>query len=194
MVKSEISAKLEESTINPNPAYFNLDGIEPYPGYQSNFSFNILLGIDTSGSVSDDEYKEFMAEVLGILKQEDGVSVRKILFDAAIQHEEIVTSEGVLPDRYTYRYGYGGTSFEPFLKYSLGKDTAEDWTQEAKKANVPFVMPDLVLLFTDGYAPIGPSPNGPIPQYSPACPLIWVLTPTGKEDPLMESRVIRIKR
>jgi predicted metal-dependent peptidase len=154
----------------------------------------VLLGIDTSGSVSEEEYKEFMREVMGIIKQEDGVSVRKILFDAAIQDEEIVTTDTNTPDRSWYRYGYVGTSFEPFLKYALGKDTSDDWEPEARRENTPLTSPDLVLLFTDGYAPVGPSPNGPIPKYAPACPLIWVLTPDGQENPLMQSRVIRIKR
>lgn len=197
MVRSEISSKLEDSTINPNPAYFHLedDGVEPYPGFEHNFNFKILLGIDTSGSVSDTEFREFMGELIGILEQEDGVSVRKILFDAGIQDEQDLTSENAMELRErTYRIGYGGTSFEPFLKYANNQDTQEDWEKNKSKTLSPFGPPDLVLLFTDGYAPVGPSPRGPIPQYNPGCPLIWVLTPSGKEDPLMQPRVVHITR
>lgn len=194
LIKSNISSKLDESTSQPNSSYLHLedDGFSPYPGYQHNFTFNLAILVDTSGSVSDHEFTEFLSEIKGLVKAEEGISARLIMFDAAIQHEEIIDGENTTEfNRYMYRYGYGGTSFVPPLKYACGCDEPDDWDRQATRVTQRMSNPDLVLLFTDGYAPIA-SPHGPVPQYLPSCPLMWVLTPSGQEDPLMQPRVLRI--
>lgn len=194
MVRSSISAKLEESTAYPNIAWAGLEGIEPYPGMQKNFTFNILIGVDTSGSVGDEEFKEFLREILAITDVEQGINARVIMFDAAMQREELLTEEVVTNARATGygRSGYGGTDFTPYLKYVNQKDEEDDWIPGAEREDVPLAYPvDLAVLFTDGYAPVGP-PGGPIPEYLPNCPLIWALTPNGQEDDYMQPRVVRI--
>jgi predicted metal-dependent peptidase len=194
MVRSSISAKLEESTAYPNIAWAGLEGIEPYPGMQKNFTFNILIGVDTSGSVGDDEFKEFLREILAITDVEQGINARVVMFDAAMQREELLTEEVVNNARATGygRAGYGGTDFTPYLKYVNQKDEDEDWIPGAEREEQQLSYPiDLAILFTDGYAPVGP-PGGPIPEYLPNCPLIWALTPNGQEDDYMQPRVVRI--
>ena len=197
LVKSDIALKLDESTTQPNSAYLHLaeQGIAPYPGYQHNFTFRIVIAVDTSGSVSDDEFIEFMSEIKGLVKSEEGVTARLLMFDSAIQNERMVDADEVT-DRYyaSTRYGYGGTSFTPPLRYVCGKATDEDWEPSAERVNsFQSGPPDLVLMFTDGCAPVE-SPEGPIPEYIPPCPLIWVLTPSGQEHPLMQPRVLKIDR
>lgn len=196
MAKSAISAKLDESTAYPNPALLHLDGegIEPYPGYQKNFTFNICIGVDTSGSVGDDEFKMFIREMLGMMKVEKGVSIRLLMFDAALQYEKELTDEDEAENRThgSYRYGYGGTDFTPFLKYLCNKDEESDWEPGAIRLTQPrFQKIDLAILFTDGYAPVGPP--SPIPEWLPPFPLIWALTPSGAENELMAPRVVRIQ-
>lgn len=196
LAKSAISSKLDESTAYPNTALFHLEaeGIEPYPGYQKNFTFNIAVGVDTSGSVSDDEFRMFVRELLGILKTEKGISIRLLMFDAALQYEKELSDDDADHNRASgsYRYGYGGTDFAPFLRYLCNKDTSEDWEPEAIRMTQPrFQRIDLAILFTDGYAPVGP-PN-PIPEWLPPFPLIWALTPNGREDELMLPRVVRVQ-
>jgi len=197
LIKSEISSKLDESTSQPNPCYFHLmkDGIAPYPGYQHNFAFRMVLAADTSGSVSDSEFQDFMAEMQGLLREEDDVTAWLLMFDAGIQHEKVLEDGDTVSLREfaTHRYGYGGTSFIPPLKYVVGEDTDADWEESSERANQRLMEPpDLVVMFTDGYAPVE-SPSGPIPDYLPPCPLIWVLTPSGQEHDLMQPRVLRIK-
>lgn len=194
MVRSAITSKLEESTAYPNLAWVNCPDIEPYPGMQKNFTFNILIGADTSGSVRDSEFKEFLQEILAIVQSEPGMNARLLMFDAALQSEDELT-DSVIASIPTYgytRYGYGGTSFTPFLRYVCRQDTENDWMADAKRPEKRMEYPvDLAIIFTDGYAPIA-SPSGPIPEYLPGCPLIWALTATGAEDALMQPRVIRI--
>lgn len=194
MVRSAISAKLDESTAYPNLAWAGCDGIEPYPGMQKNFTFNILIGVDTSGSVGDEEFKEFLQEILAITDTEQGINARVVMFDAAMQKEEDLTEDVVNSARAQGygRSGYGGTDFTPFLKYVNQKDEEDDWISNADREEKSLTYPiDLAILFTDGYAPVGP-PGGPIPEYLPNCPLIWALTPSGKEDDYMQPRVVRI--
>ncbi len=172
--------------------------MEPYPGYQKNFAFNIAIMIDTSGSVSEREFLDFMAEIRGIMNQEDEVSVRLIMFDAAIQYEKLLgpeDTEQYAKERHSCvnRYGHGGTNFTPPLKYMCGEDVERDWASNAEREEIPMKdPPDMAVLLTDGGAPVGP-PNGPIPTYLPPCPLIWVLTSSGREDDYMQPRVLKIK-
>jgi predicted metal-dependent peptidase len=198
LAKSAISAKLEESTAYPNTALLHLEeeGIEPYPGYQKDFSFNIAVGVDTSGSVSDDEFRMFVRELLGITKVEKGINMRLLMFDAALQYEKELTDEDAEENRTRAcsRYGYGGTSFTPFLKYLCHKDEEEDWAQDAVRLTQPrFNKIDLAILFTDGYAPVDTEQGGPIPEWLPKFPLIWCLTPSGQEHEAMKPRVVKIQ-
>jgi hypothetical protein len=117
------------------------------------------------------------------------------MFDSAIQYE-CMLDEDMASDRSNARNrcGYGGTSFTPPLRYLCGKATDNDWEHDAEKVQgLHDGPPDLVLMFTDGYAPVE-SPEGPIPEFLPPCPLIWVLTASGQEHPLMQPRVLRINR
>lgn len=185
-LRSAISHKLDESVAYPNVALLHSDMYEPYPGYQKNFTFRILAAFDTSGSMSNDDYIDCCRELRGLLLQEDGVSIRLMHFDHAIQHEEHLTTEDATSLAKTSRYGYGGTSFEEPLRYAVKKDTPEDWVPDAHREDQyggPF---DLMLIFTDGWAPI------PLPKLDPGIPLFWVLTAQGQEDPLMK-RVLRME-
>ncbi len=196
MLKSALASKLLESTTQPNPSLFHLedDGIEPFTGYQNDFTFHIDTAFDTSGSVSDDEFMKFMEELQGIMVAEKGVSVRMIMFDAAIQHEAMLDPQDDFSNRSAYaRYGYGGTSFNPAMRRILGKDTKDDWVAQAERiTNQQIPQADLVVIFTDGYAPIE-SPDGPVPDLAPPCPFLWALTPSGQSDPAMGSLVLWIK-
>ena len=199
MMRSELSSKLDESTAYPNPSFFHLEdeGMEPYPGFQKNFAFSMSVMVDTSGSVSQKDFLDFMAEIKGIMDQEDEVSVRLIMFDAAIQYEKVLSPDDMekfAKERYTSinRYGCGGTDFSPPLRYMCGMDTENDWAAGAVCEEQPMKdPPDMAIILTDGYAPVGP-PHGPIPKYLPACPLIWVLTSNGNEDDYMQPRVLKI--
>lgn len=182
LLKSELSHKLDESTACPNPAFMVLDDIEPYPGYQRDYAFKVLACFDTSGSMSTTDFKDCCKELLGFMESEEGVQIRLLQFDAAIQREEDLDPDNI--DEYRrlfYRYGHGGTSFSPVLKYALGiADPDSDWTSDAKKEEGTFTSPDLMLIFTDGEAPI------PLPELDPQIPLLWILTAHGREDPRMD--------
>lgn len=93
---------------------------------------NILVGVDTSGSVSSDELREFFTEMRHITKAKN-VVVDVSEFDSIIHR--------------TYRFngkftgkieGRGGTDFQPVV---------DQYNQNRKKYSA-------LIIFTDGFAPI----------------------------------------
>lgn len=197
MLRSSLSSKLTESTVMPNVALMPSleDGLEPYPGLQKEIGIHIYICVDSSGSVSNEEYRKFMSEIQGILQGDSTAKAYLIIFDSAIQYEQEFEEDDEIqaPGQHGLnRYCSGGTDFCPPLRRICGVDEDSDWEKgvEGLKGKLP--RPDLVVMFTDGEAPIA-SPSGPIPDLLPACPLIWALTPTGREDPAMGSRVIKIQ-
>lgn len=182
-MKSSISRKMGDSMVLPAMHLISLDWCEPYPGIQPEMTFNIMAFFDTSGSMSDSDFLACCSELAGLVKTEDGVNVRLVMFDAGLQHEEDVTSDDqdFMSCRAKARHGYGGTSFTEPVKY-LSDDNSDDlWVANATRVSQRMRPVDLGIIFTDGYAPM--------PDFQPQIPLIWCLTKGGKEDPAMTSVV-----
>ena len=80
------------------------------PGLKLKMKQHMLLGIDTSGSVSDSELQEFMSEIHHIYKA--GVDVTIIQCDTSINSIESYKGKFELNV-----IGRGGTEFDPVLEY-----------------------------------------------------------------------------
>ena len=80
------------------------------PGLKIKMKQHMLLGIDTSGSVSDSELTEFMNEITHIHKC--GVDVTIIQCDTTIR-----SIEPFNPKKEFKVHGRGGTEFDPVLEY-----------------------------------------------------------------------------
>ena len=80
------------------------------PGLKLKMKQHMLLGIDTSGSVSDSELQEFMSEINHIYKA--GVDVTIIQCDTSINSIEPYKGKNELTVS-----GRGGTEFDPVLEY-----------------------------------------------------------------------------
>jgi predicted metal-dependent peptidase len=104
------------------------------PGTKKNYTSKILVGIDTSGSVSDSDLHDFVTEINGMISH---VQCDTICFDTALYGE---------PKSFTKKVrefdveGRGGTNFGPILELS----------EELKY--------DGVIVLTDGFAPFPPKP------------------------------------
>tara|TARA_Y100000310_G_scaffold70432_1_gene66080 strand:+ start:58 stop:1059 length:1002 start_codon:yes stop_codon:yes gene_type:complete len=123
-----------------------------FPGKSQDKTFTIVFGIDTSGSMSDDDIEKCLRELQGMQKADDQVNITVLEADARINKEYEITHKSKVDFQIT---GRGGTSFDPvFIR-----------AQELK--------PDAVVYATDGYAPLPQESN------RVACPVIWVLTPGG---------------
>lgn len=191
-LKTAISSKLSESSAYPNPALFNLamtGEIEPYTGYQKEFTFNLAVLIDSSGSIGADEYETFIAELQGLAQAEPGATATLVYFDSSVQHVERLTLD---PEQFKshYRYSYGGTDFNAPFKYILGRDDAR--TDDSVEERIQQRNWDAVIMLTDGEAPIE-SPSGPCPDFLPPCPVIWVLVGRRESHPAMGTRIVHLE-
>lgn len=124
---------------------------------------NVVVAVDTSGSISKEELTKFASEAHAIISSFS--SVRLILIDCDAQIQQVVVIEdgqsidgSKLPWEGRPFKGRGGTSFVPVFT----------WVEESGE------QPDLLIYFTDGY--------GSYPTYEPPYPVIWVMT-TDYETP-----------
>jgi len=135
------------------------------PGTVKEGTARLMIGIDTSGSISAAMLETFATELTAILHdcRPEALDVR--YFDTDIQHQETFTPED---DRVTLKArGGGGTEFDPILAH-------------ARDADEP---PVALVVFTDLYG------NASI---DPGLPVLWIVTPGGSHTPPRVGRVLRM--
>ena len=136
--------KSDYSMRKPNRRFFPAHYL---PSLIGNSMCEIAIAIDTSGSVSDADFTQFMTEVDTILKVQKPSKLTLIQFDDGIQSINVLKkSSDIAKIKFT---GRGGT------------DTTEvmQWAVENK--------PNVLLIFTDGY--FYPA-NIPVPS-----DVIWII-------------------
>ncbi len=107
--------------------YGNLPLIEPLEYKETRALKELVIAIDTSGSVQGDMVQGFLQKTYNILSQTEQFfsryCVRIIQCDMKIQNEAIVTTAGEFEDyiEHTQIYGLGGTDFRPVFDYISDK-------------------------------------------------------------------------
>lgn len=134
MVKTDYSFR------KPNRRFFP-DAI--LPTQHSEGLDDIAIAIDTSGSVTDDQFNQFVSEAYGILKYQKPPTLTLLQFDWVLQSvDELKSASDFSKVEFT---GRGGTLIKPVI----------NWAKEQK--------PKLLIIFTDGYFHNSePDPNVPI--------------------------------
>lgn len=106
-----------------------------------------VIGVDTSGSISEEEVNEFLSQAMALLELYNFKEVEVIYCDSHICGREFL-SPGDTPNP----QGGGGTSFAPVFEDVAARDT----------------LPIAVLYYTDGQCyTFGPEPD---------CPVLWALS------------------
>ena len=124
----------------------------------------IVVGVDTSGSISDEELSQFLAEVRAIW--ECGAFTLHIVdCDARVYHWHTVERGDVFPQLKVS--GRGGTDFRPVF-------------EEVDRRGI---VPTALVYLTDGC--------GTYPDRSPPYPVLWVLCVEGAGKPPW-GRVVRM--
>lgn len=98
----------------------------------------ILIGIDTSGSIGQEELSEFMTEVFAIARSFNMVEFRLITHDAQVHDDIHIYNGAVHKLKKTQLHGGGGTSHRPLYDFIKEKK----YNRNAK----------LLVSFTDGYS------------------------------------------
>lgn len=101
------------------------------PSLRSETLMAIAIAVDTSGSVSDTEFNQFVTEIHSILRMQKPEKITLIQFDTVIKSvDEIRTVKELSQVAF---HGRGGTRIEPVLQ----------WAETNK--------PQLLLVFSDGH-------------------------------------------
>lgn len=142
--------------------------ISPFPGRTRDFTFNIGIVIDTSGSMSIEWISEGLSGVKNILEKDRHCYLTVMQVDTTIEDEY---NPKRISDIKFEAKGRGGTKLFPGLKRS-------------KELGV-----DVCLAFTDGFCEnINEIPRKLLPKK-----IIWVITPNGNPDNINKTGyVVRI--
>lgn len=122
---------------------------------------DIIVGVDSSGSISDAEYAQFLSEIFAMCRSVSNLRATILICDAAVQ-QVVEIDNHFDPEMDIEGRGYGGTSCVPVFK----------WIHEEKQENVK-----LLVYLTDGYID---EPYDAI--YASSYPVLWVVTPRGSVD------------
>ena len=124
-------------------------------------NLELIVGVDISGSISDDEYVEFMSEVIGIANSYRQVKMRVIAWACHVDERDDIevtndTQEQLMKNKF---YGGGGTKLTCLTKYIEQKE----------------YKTRLLVVLTDGYIEGNPTlPDG--------VDCLFVLSRNGHDD------------
>jgi predicted metal-dependent peptidase len=116
-------------------------------------NLNVLLAVDTSGSIDQRAVNVFLSEVRGILRAYPHLRCDLYYADAEVYGPHRLTPRSPIPPI----QGGGGTDFRPFFARI--------------PAYRPSWQPSVAIYLTDGY--------GTFPERPPRCPVLWVVTAGG---------------
>lgn len=105
------------------------------PGQNYDETIDIAISLDMSGSIGDDQAKDFLSEIKGIMDEYKDYQIKLWCFDTKVYNEQDFTAD-TGSDLLDYDImGGGGTDFMANWKYMRDND----------------IQPKKFIMFTDGY-------------------------------------------
>jgi len=105
------------------------------PGMNYMDTIDIAIALDMSGSIGDDQAKDFLGEIKGIMDQFKDYKIKLWCFDTEVYNEQDFSADGG-DDLLDYEiFGGGGTNFDTNWEYMKEND----------------ITPKKFIMFTDGY-------------------------------------------
>ncbi|MEO0245723.1 MAG: VWA-like domain-containing protein [candidate division WOR-3 bacterium] len=147
------NVRIKTDWTRPNRRYLAYDII--YPTRRQKI-LKLVVAVDTSGSITSSDLKDFFSEINGILNSFNFYHIYLVQNDVKIQKVEEIKYPDKLPEVIEIT-GRGGTDFRPVFKYL-----------EEKRIILPLVF------FTDLM--------GNFPEKAPPFPVLWI-TKEKKEAP-----------
>jgi len=133
-INQQIQSTVKNDYTYAVPARKNFANGFSLPSMKKDEAIDVCVGIDTSGSISNKQLKEFVSEVAGIMGTYDDYKVRLWCFDThTYAHAEFDPSNGHEINDYEAPGG-GGTNFDVNWQYMKDND----------------IEPKLFIMFTDG--------------------------------------------
>ena len=105
------------------------------PGQNFDDTIDICIGLDVSGSIRDEQLKDFLSEIKGIMEEYKDFNITLWCFDTEVSGEDTFSSDDAR-DLLDYEItGGGGTDFDANFNYMKEHD----------------IQPKKFIMFTDGY-------------------------------------------
>jgi predicted metal-dependent peptidase len=125
--------KNDYSFMRPNRKGWHMSAILPGTNYEE--TIDICVSIDMSGSIGDEQAKDFLTEIKGIMQEYKDFKIKVWCFDTKVYNEQ--DYDGYSMDEFDQYepMGGGGTAFEANWKYMKDHD----------------INPKKFIMFTDGY-------------------------------------------
>ena len=130
------------------------------PGMKTTDAIDIAVAIDTSGSISDKQARDFLAEIRGIMESFESYRIHLFTFDTQVYNPQQFDSDNLENIEDYDIQGCGGTDFEAIFGYLKSAD----------------IEPKKLVVFTDGY-PFGSWGD---PNY---CDTVWIIHGNKTPDP-----------
>ena len=125
--------KNDYTFMRPNRKGWHMNAI--LPGTQFKETIDICVSIDMSGSIGDEQAKDFLSEIKGIMQEYQDFKIKVWCFDTRVYNEQ--DFDGYTMDEFDeYEpMGGGGTEFDVNWDYMKEND----------------IQPKKFIMFTDGY-------------------------------------------
>jgi len=129
----ESTIKSDYSWMRASRKGWHMDAI--MPGMRTTDAIDIAVAIDTSGSISTAQCKDFLSEIQGIMEAFDSYRIHVFTFDTETYNPQQYDSDN-LEDIAEYDIqGGGGTDFDAIFRYLKSAE----------------IEPKKLVVFTDGY-------------------------------------------
>jgi predicted metal-dependent peptidase len=144
----------------PSRRSWHMDAV--MPGMKPGEQIDVVIGIDTSGSITDKDLKVFLSEIKGIMEAYDEYKITVMGWDTEVNNVATFTSDN-LDDISTFEPGGGGGT-EPHCVWKYLQDND--------------IEPKKLIMFTD-YCFFGWSP-AEVEQY---CDTVWIIKGNKSAEP-----------
>ena len=144
----------------PSRRSWHMDAV--LPGLKPGQQIDVCVAIDTSGSITEKDLKDFLSEVKGIMEAYDEYKIHVITWDTAVHNPQVFTSEN-LEDISTYEPGGGGGT-EPHVVWEWLKDND--------------IEPKKLIMFTD-FCFYGWNPA----EVQDYCDTVWIIKGNRDAEP-----------
>lgn len=127
------SLRSDYTFMRPNRKGWHIGAV--LPGMDFEQTIDVVVAIDMSGSIGDDQARDFLSEIKGIMDQFKDYRITVMCFDTKVYNEQTFTVDGG-EDLLDYKImGGGGTDFMCVWDYLKQNE----------------IVPKKLAMFTDGY-------------------------------------------
>ena len=134
----------------PSRRGWHMDAI--MPGLKSEDALDVFVFLDMSGSISELQARDFIAEIGGMMSQYSDYRIHIACFDTEVYNHRIYTADSAEEISEYELAGGGGTMFECMFEFLKDND----------------IQPDKLVVFTDGY----PCGSWGDPNW---CDTVWII-------------------